>query len=1115
MYEKLFSKWFGEEVDKNDWYVLYKGKSNNKKSGNKECIFKIETSDFKNLKNNLWEEYGDEFLKNKYIDDLDKCSIVLIEKKDNGALGAVHLFSFDKIGGEIKNKRKKALTRVDSNKLPPIIENLAKRMTPYEVVEGKKVMDHFIDIIVNGEKSLGYPGVVDFVYDINKNSKLNTGVSDRFIYGLKLINRFIVIHLITEAGIIRKYNASGGGKYVKIKINSGDITLKEIFEKTINNSEFNKIIEHLNDEKNEITLNSLAYIIYLPYIDSDLFNISGEEQKFMNTFYKLLEKEDHVLREKTLKLVEFLSSFDWSIHEDEGEEASFLITPEVLSALYEKVAIAFSSLGDEKYGYADLLDKDKEEVNKIINNIFNDKNNPIRKDNGIYYTPRAITEYISYNTVVPRLLTLIGEKGADISNYFDEHEHLKLLDIGEFIEKLKKENSKFKKLLLEACKEITVLDPAVGSGAFPMAAAEVLYKIRKEIESDFNSILISKEIVQKNLYGVDILEGAISVCKMRMWVWILAKAGEEFKEQSIPKQLFVKKTEHIDLPKIEYNFRCGNSLIGIIELNQGLAEYRTNKPNLKGKKVKIKEKNARLFDNLDQALIDYHIEIRQYLETREKDDKNEKELKEKHIKYQNKLNDIFLGELKEKGLKIDKKELEDLNPLHWSLEFYNIMKQGGFDVVIGNPPYFSIDPKLKRISEYEKEIYKNIFQSFMGQTDILVFFYERFFKILKEEGNLSYISKNRWVQSKMYTKFREFLSGKNILVIDFEDRFIFQNVGINTNIIKLIKNDTNNILYFVLKNKNIDKILNLKNYKLYQNSSIPGCSNWDLFKDNITEIVAKKGKYSLTGGCGHKITPKEVFILKKDKKGFIPENKYICNKFNDILIPNQYEQNFISEFTSSGYIFPYSINGNKYIIYTKDLDLKKAKNLKEYFSRVINNRCDTGWYEYHEGKGYRNVNLINQDKKIIAPGRMYLNRGPSFVIVNRKFQIGMDCQVIVNKDKYLNLEYILAILNSKVMWYYYGKKFKKYSSRQTIDVDKIPIPKIPKSEQKPFIEKVDKILAITNKPDYDPKVGNPKVKLLIDEIDQMVYKLYDLDDKEIKVVKDFYKENIEKKKKKK
>ena len=361
-----------------------------------------------------------------------------------------------------------------------------------------------------------------------------------------------------------------------------------------------------------------------------------------------------------------------------------------------------------------------------------------RKEKGAYYTPEPITEYICNNTIKPYLVNRINEKfGTDYEN------------LEEFFEK--DESEEHYAFLFNEMQNLRILDPAVGSGHFLETAINVLVKIYEKIfekarELSFSydkfTILSADEkgelvkeplvtiedeeerrlkvkfhiIISRNLYGVDILPSAIRVAKARMFM-------------SLAKHFNAKKGTHIRFPNVHFNLRVGNSLVGFadislferaaekqatltdffadedgeplnIELDKGLADYikrMDNAINTKayalfaevrdhfGQKLTRErlEKVLRLRSDLIKILLvslntDYAIKLKKLIDDITR-------------RFNLRLNKEFVKHLAGKGVKISEKELEEIGFFHWVMEFSEVfLERGGFDVVIGNPPYVEL-----------------------------------------------------------------------------------------------------------------------------------------------------------------------------------------------------------------------------------------------------------------------------------------------------------------------------------------------------------------------------------------------------------------------------------------
>lgn len=318
---------------------------------------------------------------------------------------------------------------------------------------------------------------------------------------------------------------------------------------------------------------------------------------------------------------------------------------------------------------------------------------------GTVYTPEEITNYIARITIEKFLL----EK---MNNNFST----KILSLNELFEKYiqkdkngqvfvdlsitKYDREQFE-YIFKSLKSLTVLDPAVGSGHFIIAALKILEKYYLNLRNlgiiNWSNYKIREYIISNNLFGVDIEIMAIETTKQRLLLAL--------------KDLVSNKKDDKILLNIESNCKVGNALIGFISHS---------------------EISNSLYKDLNDC---FYEEIKNVFQTH-------KDLRR-----------INLTE-KEK-----KKMVLALKPFHWFHAFPQIIAKGGFDIIIGNPPYIS----NKQLSPLEKAIYQNRYETPKGLMNTFGIFIERSIKLCHSSSRISYIVHKNIIRSNNYDLLRKYL----------------------------------------------------------------------------------------------------------------------------------------------------------------------------------------------------------------------------------------------------------------------------------------------------------------------------------------------------------------------
>ena len=456
---------------------------------------------------------------------------------------------------------------------------------------------------------------------------------------------------------------------------------------------------------------------------------------------------------------------------------------------------------------------------------------------------------------------------------------------------------------------------------------------------------------------------------------------------------------------------------------------------------------------------------------------------------------------------LTKEQISMINPFDWEEGFPEIFENGRFDVVIGNPPYFNIDTwgtnSIRK--KYIKKTYKYIWRD---KTDILFYFIDKAISISKSD--VGYIVSNAFLFADKSDKLRNFILDNAPIkkIVNFEGYKVFKDANISTCVIFLNKSQNNNVKALGLERNDyteseVVKILsNEDNYfdlKLSRDDVFP-------IKNNLIMKLNKKidSDFNLLGnlfyvGKGMETGANKIFGFKE--------------------YPNQFPEEFIKERVDVSNIRPYFLpSGKEYILFYEFIESFKdlPDVIKDYLKEnrtTLNKRATVknegrDWWKYNRPlhKDYYKFPRIFSN---------YRNDSNKFAIDENKEFIGYtNSTVIFDTNEKIDLKYLLALLNSKVLTFRYQSIGKKTGNNSyeyfSVGISKLPIPEISLEQQKPFIDLVDKMI------DLNKELNNnltPKEKRLLEKqievtdkkINQLVYELYDLTDEEIHIVEDVLK----------
>lgn len=654
---------------------------------------------------------------------------------------------------------------------------------------------------------------------------------------------------------------------------------------------------------------------------------------------------------------------------------------------------------------------DLEEIKSSLQNKEYDQKEGKRKKTGVFYTPKHITRHIVETTIG----NWLEDKKAELGYY-------ELPEIKEFwttkgLSVNAKKHLEFWKKYRDAVKNMKIIDPACGSGAFLIEAFDYLMKISEYIKEQIASFNISgsyslteditSSILLNNIYGVDLSAESVEITKLALWL--------KTADPSRP------------LENLDENIKHGNSVV-------------------------------------------------------------------------------------------DDKQIDENFAFNWKEEFREIFENGGFDIVIGNPPYV----RQESIKEIKPHLQKN-YAVYTGVADLYCYFYELGYKLLKKDsGYLGFITSNKWFRAKYGQNLRQFLlENTEILeIIDYNGIKIFDGATVDSNIIVFkAKKDSENI------NEMSIKIGDSDYFKLKQNSL---SSEMFVFSHNEEEISIKEkieriGKplkeWEISINYGVKTGLNDAFIINKETRDMLINADF---KNSEVIKPllrgrdiKKYDINFAELYLINIH------NGTKNTDAININDYPKIKEWLDTFEPKLSKRSDKGKTPYN----LRNCAYLDDfEKEKIVYAEMV--QSPQFYYDKDGYNILNTAYLIVGK----NLKYLIAFLNSNFITY----AFKKYYSGGGLGknglryirnfVEKLPIK--PYENEIYLEDKVTEILA-TNKKISDYKIllerakFNKKYDEIIDleklledsqllvqkleyEINQDIYKIYGLTQKEI----DFIEKNI-------
>lgn len=852
-------------------------------------------------------------------------------------------------------------------------------------------------------------------------------------------------------------------------------------------------------------------------------------------------------------LFEPMDGYDW-------EHNNFDIPNEVFSNTVDK--------GREADGILDIFDRynftmsedepmerevaiDPEMLGKVFENLLEVND---RKSKGAFYTPREIVHYMCQESLINYLTNTLQIEEEAIREFIlygdfmcerDTEKTIRVKDKNgkihmefDFSRDLLisssilsfKENTNRLKELDEALKNVRVADPAVGSGAFPLGMLNEIVRARQNISAymainmnTYNARMmyqldrsphnLKRETIKNCIFAADIEPSAVDIAQLRLWLSLVIDDEINPKAQS-PLE---GHKNPLPLPNLECNILCGNSLIDEFEGTRLIKES-----DIFGDSTYQLDMNHSRFESIVRTLIEKQNELFRCDNTEKK-----KQLKDEIESLRDM---IIMSQLE--GCTSDKiqryhesKQMASKPYVLWQLDFARVFREkGGFDIVIGNPPYIG--------EEGNKEIFQEVANTefgkkyYIGKMDFWYFFTSKGLLLLAPNGSLSFIAPNNWMTTAGGKNMRKHIAEKGKLkkFVTFNNVMVFESASQQT-MIFLIQNKKQDseykVFYKAVGNRSLNaselsQFLNGNNIGIMYNAKYDPIVNSDgrtiqFLDTSITDITDKikrakcfylENNEILNGIHPHHagVTKKMLPMLPNSNVGdgiFILSSKEV----NDLNLDEK-EKSLLHPYYDSKNISRYYFDPDftKQIIYTtsdfKDVTLmdeypKLKKHLDFYVDVITSDNRPYGLHRARKQEFFEEPTIVSLRKCSI----------PQFSYVAEPAYVTAEWYLI--KTSKVSMKYLTCLLNSTLIKFWLLKMGKMQGS--IYQVDKEPLVNIPilipdKKTENILNECCDKIYKVK---ENDKSADISEIEKMVDDV---VYSAYALTRDEILTVENTIKE---------
>lgn len=922
----------------------------------------------------------------------------------------------------------------------------------FELISKKKtssikladVVDAFSVERLNKEFFAGYKAQYTKFLQYLSDSKQNRD------YVKKLLGRLVFLQFLQKKGWMgvpaSRPDWNGGDKNYLCHLiehyKGNDRLLSDVLEPLFFNT--------LNEKREgDIADVRLGKNIKIPYLNGGLFEKDSIDKLDIDFPYSYFKE-----------LMDFFAMYNFTIDENDPDDSEVGIDPEMLGHIFE--------------------------------NLLEDN-----KDKGAFYTPKEIVQYMCRQSVIQYLKTHEPDE-----QYAEPIEQLINNGIVLPVLQTKSVASRFMQLL----KTVKVCDPAIGSGAFPMGILYVLYHAIHHLQShaepngNFDSTQTKRDIIQNNIFGVDIEQGAVDIARLRFWLALVVDADE-------PQPL----------PNLDYKITCGNSILHRFPLDTPLENVFTefNKSRLEDEKMSLAKYKEKVYQFTETSDHDKKEEFRNIIEqvkTAFRSNLSDKDLL-KIRKIRKRISDLetplLFGERtkeeKNEAKKLRKqltqieKEHEDIknnkiyeHSFEWRFEFPALLNDKGdfigFDIIIGNPPYGA------KLSSIEKELFKEYYSDVHMRTpETYCYFISLAFKLVNSNGIVSYIVPNNMFFQNENEKTRSLLlfSHQLIRAINLGDN-TFENADVPTCIFIARSKGTENyeVEYSDYRKYNISDIEWNKDYESISTALIKTVPSYVLGLSNVNIRIINEIKR-------HGVLIDS--IAEEMASGISTGGDKIFKIDKSIIIDFDIEENILRKVLVGSDIEKYSITyQNSYLIYTTRetiiSNFPKTEIYLEQYKDKLMQRSESKkgilpWYSL----GRNRYPLLFEEPKIIM---RQTSDSIRCVYDENGYYVLNSILVLKPNNQNYSYKYLATVLNSTCIDFLYKnltqEEGRTFAEVKPANVRKLYIPNATNEEQNLLAILYDYLVFLKNPKQIEPfiSINSMFVDLFEKIVDGCVYELF-------------------------